>query len=156
MNFSTAFTVKTGSLPAQLLRSLIVGGGAFVVDFTVLYAFTEFAYLHYLVSAAIAFLAGVVMNYSLSVAWVFDQRALASRTHEFTVFALIGVAGLLLNLALMWFFTEALRLHYLNSKAVATILIFLFNFTVRRTILFSGEKPGHLAPAINQNLPDNS
>jgi putative flippase GtrA len=137
MNPISTLTAKTSGLTGQLFRSLVVGGGAFVVDFAVLYALTEFGRLHYLVSAAIAFLVGIAINYGLSIAWVFVRRTLANRVHEFTIFALIGVAGLLLNLALMWFFTEISGLHYLHSKAVAAILIFLFKFATRKTILFS-------------------
>ena len=132
-----ALTAKTSSLTGQLFRSLVAGGGAFVVDFAVLYALTEFGRLHYLVSASIAFLVGIAINYSLSIAWVFARRNLANRVHEFTIFALIGLAGLLLNLALMWFFTEVSGLHYLHSKMAAAILIFLFKFATRKTVLFS-------------------
>lgn len=155
MNLITVLIGKTNSLSTQFLRSLVVGGGAFIVDFAVLYALTEFGQLHYLASAATAFLVGVAVNYGLSITWVFAQRSIANRTHEFTIFALIGVAGLLLNLALMWFFTETLGLHYLHSKAVATILIFLFNFTARKMTLFSAKELVHTASAITPDHTDN-
>lgn len=141
MNLSTALTAKTNSLPTQFLRYFMVGGVAFTADFAALFMLTEFGHLHYLLSATIAFLVGVAVNYGLSIAWVFDQRTIGNRVHEFTIFTLIGVTGLLLNLALMWFFTEVLRLHYLESKTVAAGMIFLFNFGARKILLFSGKQP---------------
>jgi len=155
MTTNTTITAKTSNLTIQLLRSLVVGGVAFVVDFSALYALTEFGLLHYLVSSSLAFLAGVSVNYSLSIVWVFNQRTLDNRIQEFTIFALIGVVGLLLNLSMMWFFTEMLRLHYLNSKIAATILIFLFNFAVRRAFLFSVKKTALSASVIFSRNPDN-
>lgn len=141
MNISTALTAKTNSLPTQFLRYFMVGGVAFAADFAALFLLTEFGHFYYLVSASIAFLVGIAVNYGLSIAWVFDQRTIGNRVHEFTIFALIGVAGLLLNLAVMWLFTEVLRLYYLESKAVAAGMIFLFNFGARKLLLFSGKQP---------------
>lgn len=141
MKLSPALTAKTSSLHTQFLRYFMVGGVAFTADFAALFVLTEFGCLHYLASATIAFLVGVAVNYGLSIAWVFDQRTIGNRVHEFTIFALIGVAGLLFNLALMWFFTEVLRLYYLESKVVAAGMIFLFNFGARKILLFSGKQP---------------
>lgn len=137
MNCLTALIAKTNSLPGQFLRSLAVGGGAFTVDVALLYALTEFGHLHYLLSAAIAFLVGIALTYLLSITWVFARRSMANRMHEFAIFALIGLSGLLLNLVLLWFFTELGRLHYLNAKIVTAGLIFLLKFGTRKKILFS-------------------
>lgn len=141
MNLGTLFIAKTNNLPIQFVRCLMVGGVAFLADFAALFLLTEFGHLYYLVSASIAFLVGVAVNYGLSIAWVFDQRTVGNKAHEFTMFALIGVIGLLLNLALMWFFTERLGLHYLGSKAVAAGMIFLFNFGARKIMLFTVRQP---------------
>ena len=48
---------RASSLGVQFFRYLFVGGAAFVVDYGSLFALTEFAGIHYLVSAAVAFLA---------------------------------------------------------------------------------------------------
>ena len=138
MNLGTALTAKTNSLPAQFLRYFMVGGVAFVADFAALFLLTEFGHLHYLVSASIAFIAGIAVNYTLSVTWVFDHRSLDNKIHEFAIFAVIGIIGLALNTTLMWFFTELLGLHYLQSKGVAAVTIFMFNFGARKALLFSG------------------
>lgn len=140
MNLSTALTAKTNRLPAQFLRYFMVGGVAFVVDFAALFLLTEFGHLYYLVSAAIAFTAGIAVNYALSVTWVFDHRSLDNKMHEFAIFAVVGIIGLALNTSLMWFFTELLGLHYLRSKGVAAVTIFIFNFGARKALLFSGER----------------
>lgn len=132
---------KSASLKVQFARYVVVGGLAFVADFAALFALTEYLHLHYLVSAAFAFVLGSVVNYLLAIAWVFDHRVLDNKAAELTAYIAIGVVGLLLNTALIWFFTEVTGLLYLYSKAWAAILIFGFNFGVRKLLLFSGSRP---------------
>lgn len=137
MNSARSLTIKSNTLQAQFLRYFVVGGGAFIVDFTALYLLTEFGRLHYLLSASLAFMAGTAVNYALSVTWVFDHRSFENRVHEFAIFSVIGIFGLLFNAALMWFFTEQVGFHYLGSKIFAAASILLFNFGARKALLFS-------------------
>jgi len=127
---------KPESTAIQFIRYTVVGGAAFAVDFGSLFALTDGLGLHYLISAAIAFLFGLTVNYRLSVSWVFDLRALADKRAEFAIFGAIGLIGLGFNELFIWFFTEHVHFHYLISKACATILVFLWNFVARKYILF--------------------
>jgi putative flippase GtrA len=136
---------STASLPLQFARYLVVGGAAFAVDFGALYALTEFAHLHYLVSAALGFLLGLAVNYLLSRVWVFNRRTLDSVAAEFAVFALIGVVGLGMNEAIIWFVRERVHFHYLVAKVVSAGFVLLWNFGARKALLFSDSPaPGFL------------
>lgn len=55
----------------EILRFLIVGGGCFLLEYVLLYMFTEFAGIPYLTSSAIAFLISLLVNYLLCVTVVF-------------------------------------------------------------------------------------
>ncbi|EXI87574.1 MAG: GtrA-like protein [Candidatus Accumulibacter regalis] len=124
----------------QFTQYVLVGGLAFAVDFVALFVLTEYGGIHYLASAAISFSMGLIISYLLCIAWVFDYRALKNRAHEFFLFFLVGMAGLVLNTLLLFVFTESFGLHYLLSKLVAAALILLFNFSLRRSLLFSVRK----------------
>ena len=121
----------------QFIRYAGVGGFSFVVDFTCLYLLTETIGWHYLASATLAFCAGLITNYLLCLLWVFDFRRMQNRLHEFTVFGLIGLGGLLLNNLLLYSLTDLIGLYYLLSKVLAAAFILLFNFGLRRWMLFS-------------------
>jgi putative flippase GtrA len=123
----------------QLFRYTFVGGLAFVVDFGVLVLMTEIAGVHYLASAAVAFMFGVLTNYTLSVVWVFRQRTLDDKRLEFAAFAAIALIGLGLNEVLIWFFTRHVHLHYLASKLLSTVSVFSWNFFLLRFVLFRRE-----------------
>jgi putative flippase GtrA len=121
----------------QLVRYTLVSAVALVVDVSALVALTEVLHLHYLFSAALAFTLGVATNYTLSVLWVFDARAMSSRWAEFLSFALLGVIGLGLNEVVLLALTGWLGIHYAASKLAATGLTFGWNFVSRKLLLFS-------------------
>lgn len=82
-------------------RYFVVGGAAFIADSGVIYVLTEIFSIYYLTSAAIGFVIGVVVNYLLSILWVFDNRKLENNYWAFTIFAFIGICGLLINHGVM-------------------------------------------------------
>ncbi len=128
---------NTDNTLVQLFRYTLVGGLAFVVDFSTLYLLTEYAGLHYLFSATVGFLLGLLVNYLLSVQWIFRHRRFARRSVEFTIYGWIGVIGIGLNIAIMWLVTEQMQLHYLGSKIVSTVVVFFWNFFARKRVLFT-------------------
>jgi putative flippase GtrA len=129
--------------PRELAAALPVSAAAFALDVAVLYGLVRFCGWHYLPAASVSFTLGVALNYALSVRYVFSYRRLGSRVHEFAIFALVGLAGLVLNAAVLAFFVEVLRQHYLVGKVVAAGATFLVNFGARRLLLFTppGKRP---------------
>jgi putative flippase GtrA len=128
---------KSDKTSVQFFKYVFVGGIAYCVDFGSLFFLTEVVKIHYLVSAAIAFILGLLTNYALSIFWVFSKRTLANKRTEFLVFSMIGLVGLGLNEVIIWFFTESMHFHYLISKIFSTVVVFIWNFTARKKILFS-------------------
>lgn len=136
MKLTSLFKKENDHILSQLFRYTFVGGFAFIVDFSALYVFTEFLHVHYLISAAIGFILGLLVNYALSIIWVFNKRTVKSRLAEATLFAVIGLIGLGLNELFIWFFTEQSHLHYQVSKVISTAIIYFWNFFARKLALF--------------------
>ena len=132
-----AFIEKTDNWFIQLFRYFFVGGFAFLVDYGLLVLLTEVFGLHYLVSATISFLAGLVVNYLLSPSWIFRKSTLENKWAEFLIFAVIGVVGLGLNNLLLYLFTDKLHIHYMISKLLTTAIVMIWNFGARKIILFN-------------------
>ena len=130
---------KTDNTLIQLFRYTFVGGIAFGVDFSLLFLLTEFAGIHYLLSAAISFSVGLVTNYILSIIWVFKTRNISNRYLEFIIFGIIGIVGLGMNELIIWSFTEYLHFYYLVSKIVSTVVVYLWNFFARKYILYNNK-----------------
>lgn len=128
---------ETNNLLLQLFRYCFVGGFAFIVDYGLLYFFAEFCSFHYLISASLSFVAGLLVNYLISTKWIFRRSKLSSKTAEFVIFAVIGVIGLFLTDVLMFLFTDVLKIHFMVSKLMAAAIVLLWNFIGRKYILFN-------------------
>ena len=120
----------------ELLKYSIVGGIAWLIDISSLIALKELLEVNYLIAAAIAFTLGLIVNYTLSVTWVFSRRKYHDKAKEFSIFTIIGLIGLLLNELLMWIFTDLIGMYYVHSKLLTTFIVFLWNFSMRKIILF--------------------
>ena len=124
----------------QFFRYVFVGGCSFLVDAGVLWLCVH-AGLHYLVGACFGFVAGLVCNFLLSRALVFRaQEAHVGRLLEFAGYALIGLVGLGLTEALLYFFTEIVLLHYMLSKVIASAIVLFWNFFARKVLLYRRAK----------------
>jgi putative flippase GtrA len=128
---------RSGDVRIQAFRYLVSGGTAFLVDAGLLALLTElFDREQLLLWTAVAFCAGLLITYLFSILWVFDNRSLKSRTAEAAIFVGIGVVGLGLTELFMWLFADKAGLHYLLSKIITTVLVFVWNFAAKKLILF--------------------
>ncbi|ODA66476.1 GtrA-like protein [Methyloligella halotolerans] len=107
------------------------------LDYGLMIFFTEVWGWHYLVSASVSFLAGMLLIYVASVTLIFDKRRLTSPSLELAGFVAIGFIGLLLNGMLLWGFTAFTPLNYQLAKLPTAGFVFLFNYFARRQLLFT-------------------
>ena len=121
----------------EFARYFVASAGALAVDFG-LYRLALGLGIAYSIAAVIGFCAGAVVAYVASVVWVFETRSIHRTAVEFFAFVAIGIAGLGLTEALLWLEVERLGIPPLWSKAVAAGVVFVFNFGVRRYLLFRG------------------
>jgi putative flippase GtrA len=124
------------SASVQLVRSLVVSVIALIADFGSLIILKEFFGVHYLLAAALSFSLGVVVNYGLSVRFVFARRKLASKHAEFVIFVIICAVGLGLNLAIIGGLVQLVYLDYRIAKVISTAVVFFWNFVARKKILY--------------------
>lgn len=122
-------------LIAQVLKFGVVGGTAFLIDYSIMIALTEFFGINYLISSGISFVVSVIYNYILSVHWVFDVDKNGNKKKEVVVFILLSVIGLGLNQLLMWIFVSKVHVFYMLSKIFVTAIVMIYNFVTRKFFL---------------------
>lgn len=116
----------------RLFKYGAVSAVALAVDMGLLYALTEWAHFNYLLSATIAFICGLIVNYTLSLRYVFS-RSRYNRSREFFLYSLIGVGGLLINDITIYLLVQ-MSMWYMLAKIIATGIGFIFNFLCRRSL----------------------
>jgi putative flippase GtrA len=126
----------THDYSVQFIRSAVVSVIAVVVNFGGSYIFKEKLGWYYLLSATLSFFLGVLVNYYLSVKWVFAHRQLQSKHAEFFIFVVITTVGLLFNLLIIAGMVEVVKADYWTALVVATVIVFFWNFLARKKVLY--------------------
>lgn len=125
---------KNGSI--QFFRYAFVGGIATIVDWGVQFFITN-AGVHYLLVAIFAFCAGLICNFLLSKLFVFQaEKTKMNLSFEFVSYAVIGIIGLGLTMAIMYFITEKLAVNFMISKMIATVIVLVWNFLARKIFIY--------------------
>lgn len=132
-DFRGLFSEPTEDTLVQFFRYIFVGGVAFVADAAVLWLCS--LAMHYLIATAIAFIAGLAVNYALSKWLVFTEKKTKAAV-EFLIYGIIGLIGLGITEGLMYLFTDVVGLHLLISKIIAAAIVLVWNFTARKFTLY--------------------
>ncbi|MBD5384102.1 MAG: GtrA family protein [Ruminococcaceae bacterium] len=136
------------SLIKEFFRYVIVGGISFLADFGTLTLFEEMIFRQQedwqiFVSTAAGFIVGLIMNYILSLVFVFrasENRSSGKSVGEFVIFALVGVVGLGITEGLMHLGVNVLHFHYMFTKIVSAGIVLIWNYLGRKILVFS--RPG--------------
>ena len=118
-----------------MIKFGFVGFLCFFIDYGIMVLLTEVAGIVYLVSSACSFTVSVIVNYILSVTFVFETDKEKSRIKEFIVFVFLSIIGLGINQLCMWFGVELLHISYLIVKIGATAVVMVYNFISRKLVI---------------------
>lgn len=124
----------------QLLKFGIVGVICFGIDYGLMVFCTEVLGIQYLVSCGISFTVSVVVNYLLSMRYVFYSKDEMSKHREFIIFIVLSVVGLGLTELLMWMFVDFGDIYYMFSKIIVTAIVMMYNFITRKYFLEDHDK----------------
>lgn len=119
----------------QIIKFGFVGFLCFFIDYGILVCLTEVFGVYYLISSACSFTVSVIVNYILSVTFVFETDKKKNKFREFVVFVFLSVIGLGINQFVMWFAGEILGILYMISKIGATAIVMVYNFISRKIFI---------------------
>lgn len=118
----------------QIIKFGIVGGLAFVIDYSLLYILTEFCGIYYFYSSIISFIVSLIFNYIASIKWVFDVNK-KQTLKDIIIFITLSVIGLGINQLVMYIMVETMKVYYMISKIVATAIVMIWNFITRKIFI---------------------
>ena len=127
----------------EFLRYVLVGGVSFVVDFGVMVFTYEYILWHFTMGVYLAtglgFFFGLLVNYFLSVIFVFKTSKLKDKRYtvtSFLVFGIIGGLGLAWTELGMWVGVQLIMLNYKVTKIIVTVFVLFWNYLGRKLIIF--------------------
>ena len=131
---------KLLSLFWEFFRYAVVGGIAFLADYGTLFLFlTGETPWELFISTAAGFIVGLIVNYVLSLTFVFrrkDNRGSGKSVAAFLIFTVVGVIGLGLTELIMYLGTELLHISYLIVKIAAAAIVLVWNYVGRKVLIF--------------------
>ena len=167
--------VKKKQLLLEILRFLIVGGGATIFDFATKTLVAKFlptvedgfnSFLHFTIPLICGFIVGVLVNYFLSIIWVFqdvEDKEKSKSKSSFLLFVLLGFIGMLLGLGIFYAFrygilaatsgtfdidvgkntislTSPQFWAYFGVFCFQTIVVLVYNYITRKKFIFKPKK----------------
>lgn len=126
----------------QFISYFFVGGVAAIVEWVMFFIFANVLQINYFVSTVIAFIFSTTANWILGRITTFkDNNTYKDRKAKeaFLVFV-VSAIGLLFNLILMYLFVTVMgfdsSLGKTLSKIAATGIVFIWNFLIRKLVIY--------------------
>ena len=126
----------------------MVGFFCFLIDFGLTTGLTNIFGVHYSISKFLGFVISAVVNYILSIKYVFTKKKEMDQKKEFTVFLILSAFGLIINEIVMFVCIDGIYAHSEMLKnrisdklmvsiaaIVATGIVMVYNFISRKLFL---------------------
>ncbi len=119
----------------QIIRFIIVGGIATIIDYIVFFLLHDYLRVNTLISNIISFTVSVIYNYIASINWVFEVNTNLDKKKQFIVYIILSIIGLVINTGIVYLCVDILKMFSLIGKMIATTIVMTYNFITRKMFL---------------------
>lgn len=123
-------------IPWQVVKFVISGGLAAVVNLVVLYFFTSVFGLWYEYSLVVGFLFAFITSFSLQKFWTFGNKTARKLHIQISSYLAVSVTGLLINAAALFVLVEFLGLWYLVAQILIETVLAIASFIIYKFGIF--------------------
>lgn len=127
-----------GKLVLDFWRYVLVGLIATAVEYAV-FSGLLFMGWHYEVSTVTGYIVATFFNWLAGKVLLFGASGKPVWQEILSVYA-ASIIGLLLNMGIMWLAVEVAGIHELIAKIIATAIVFIYNFLVRKKIIYKNNQ----------------
>ena len=132
--FKIKLSEKNEKLLIQIIKFIIVGGIATIIDWLIYYIAYNYLNIKPLISNIISYSISTVYNYLASVKFVFKVSKNNGK-RNFIIFIIFSLIGLGLSELLIYLFIDKLNISKMISKILSTVIVMIFNFITRKIFL---------------------
>lgn len=126
----------------QFISYFFVGGVAAIVEWVMFFIFANVLNVHYFVSTVIAFIFSTTANWILGRITTFKDNTSYKdkKAKEAVLIFVVSAIGLVFNLILMYLFVTVFgfngKIGSTCSKIAATGIVFIWNFLIRKLVIY--------------------
>ncbi|MBM3206488.1 glycosyltransferase family 2 protein [Candidatus Pacearchaeota archaeon] len=125
------------NLSGKFIKFSLVGLIGTFINLAVLYSFTELLGVYYIFSAILSFFLAASSNFILNKVLTFNESIKYKILSKYYKFLIVSICALIINLAVLYSFTELLGVYYLISQIIAIGFSFILNFIGNKIWTFS-------------------
>ncbi|NLO17443.1 MAG: GtrA family protein [Arcobacter butzleri] len=120
----------------NIIKYFFVGAMAAIVDIGVFVLLAKVLGYNYILVAIISFVLGTLVNYLLSIKYVFSSGTRYTKSKEIGLVYSISAIGLLLNVVIIYISYSVLGVELVSSKLISTAIVFFWNYLARKYFVF--------------------
>lgn len=128
--------ITTMTSKKQIVRYIISGGSAAVVNLSLLYVLTEFFYIWYLVSATLAFISAFGVSFTLQKFWTFKDHKTDDIHKQLSFYLVVILVNLALNALFVYLLVEYTGIWYMFAQIISGLIIAIESFFVYKLVIF--------------------
>ena len=123
-----------------IIKYIISGGTAALVDLVCLYIFTDVLGVWYITSASLSFFLAYFVSFSLQKFWTFRDNGREKIYKQMSLYFMVGVTNLLLNALGMYLLVDGFGVMYLLAQIIMGALLGFSSFLIYKFIIFEKKK----------------
>ncbi len=121
---------------AKIARYLIAGGTAAFTDLALLYIFTDFVHIWYVISVVLAFIIAFGVSFGLQKFWTFRDNSMDKIHKQGFIYLFVAVVSLIVNTYAVYLLVSMLHIHYIISQIIVSAAIAVVNYFVYNKLIF--------------------
>lgn len=126
-------SVQVEGKAKELLLYAVVGGIATLVEWACFWLLSHV--MHYVPATCLAFAISTFANWLAGRAILFGESSRGVAVELAQIYG-ASIAGLLMNLAIMWVAIELFGMHEMVGKMLATAIVFFWNYLIRKLYIY--------------------
>lgn len=120
----------------EFILYFIVGGIATIIEWVIFYMLDSVFDWYYIPATVIAYILSTLFNWLLGRIILFKNSNKNLFVEILTIYG-ASIIGLVLNLIIMWIAIDFLSLNEILSKIIATGFVFIWNFAIRKLVIYN-------------------
>lgn len=119
----------------QFARFLVVGLISFAFDYGLYVVLFQYFGVQYIVASTISFALSLILNYVLTLKFVFEAKPGRNVVKEFAIYIGLNIIALGLNQLILFATVDGLGIDPLVGKLIATAVVLVYNFISRKLLI---------------------
>ncbi len=121
----------------KIVRYLISGGTAAVINLGMLFVLVHFFNFHYLLASTLGFLSALVVSFTMQKFWTFQNSTMTGLPFQFARYISVTLTvNLGLNTVLMYLLVSHLHVWYFAAQIVTAGLLAILSYFMYHNVVF--------------------